>query len=93
MYSTLLTHESGVQFITEIVDNETYILSDKNVLIGSFKRGRTDLPMRIDNQNIRAMLGHEPWNKDYIAVQEALDTGIAFIFVMRIVENNVLPDP
>lgn len=92
MYSTLLTQETGVQFTTEIVDNETSIMSNKNVIVGSFKRGRTDQPMRIDNQNIRAMLGHEPWNPDYVAVLEALETDIAFVYVMRLVEPNVLPD-
>lgn len=93
MYSTLLTQESGVQFTTEIVDNEISVLSNKNVIVGSFKRGRTDQPMRIDNQNVRAMLGHEPWNPDYIAVLDALETDVAFIYVMRLVEPNVLPDP
>lgn len=92
MYSTLLTQESGVQFTTEIVDNEASILSNKNVIVGSFKRGRTDQPMRIDNQNVRAILGHEPWNPDYVAVLEALKTEIAFVYVMRLVEPNVLSD-
>ena len=65
------------------------------LLIGSFKRGRTDKPMIIHNGNIiQSELGYEPYNPDYVAVQAMLDTGVPSVNVLRISDNGIpLPTP
>jgi hypothetical protein len=54
------------------------------LITGRFKRGRTDKPMLIDQTTIRTRLGHEPNNPFYQAVQDALDTGIPSVWVLRV---------
>ena len=55
------------------------------LFIGAFRRGRLDAPMVIHNGNIRAMLGYDPQNPSYIAVQDALDAGVPSVNVVRVV--------
>ncbi|MBJ9425161.1 hypothetical protein [Acinetobacter seifertii] len=85
IYSANIENEPGVQYRGITTDED---IIDKapinNVLIGKFKRGRLDKPMIITHANVRGMLGHEPWNPDYIAVLDALDTGIEKLSVLRI---------
>ncbi len=71
----LLGEAVGIQFTgTRDETGTNPILGLTDVLIvGQFRRGRTDKPMRITQQNIRAELGYEPNNKFYRAVQDALD--------------------
>ena len=65
----------------------TPILGVVNALIvGMFRRGRFDKPMRITKSNIRSELGHEPSNPDYQAVQDALDQ-FQFVDVLRLSEE------
>lgn len=87
--------------ITSVLGNEPGIQYDRpndktggtgtapinNVIVGSFKRGRTDQMMDITKQNIRAKLGYEPDNPDYVAVQDALDTNIPSVKVIRIADG------
>ncbi|GAA5003265.1 hypothetical protein GCM10023206_06780 [Acinetobacter puyangensis] len=54
------------------------------LIVGQFRRGRIDKPMTITNSNIKAELGYDPTNKDYIAVQSMLDTGVPSVQVLRI---------
>jgi hypothetical protein len=54
------------------------------LIIGKFMRGRTDKPMLIDQKTIRGRLGFEPNNPFYQAVQDALDTGIPSVWVLRV---------
>ena len=62
----------------------TPILGVVNALIvGMFRRGRFDKPMRITKSNIRSELGYEPNNPDYQAVQDALDQ-FQFVDVLRL---------
>ncbi|WP_149933018.1 hypothetical protein [Acinetobacter baumannii] len=85
LYSTNIENEPGVQNRGVSIDEE---IIDKtpinNVYIGKFKRGRLDKPMIITHANVRSMLGHEPWNPDYNAVLDALETGIEKLSVFRI---------
>lgn len=69
--------------VTPIVGNSI------GLIVGSFRRGRIDKPMYITNSNIRSELGHEPNNRYYQAVQNALDN-FSFVWVMRI-ENPPIP--
>lgn len=88
--------------ITSVLGNEPGIQYDRpndktggagaapinNVIVGSFKRGRTDRLMDITKRNLRARLGFDPKNPFYVAVQDALDTNIPSVKVLRIVTND-----
>ena len=90
---TILTDEVGFQ-VDDIQLPEENKMYSRHIMLGQFKRGALDRPMRINKLNVAAMLGHEPWNPDYINVVEALDTGIDYIDVLRISNGVVeLPDP
>lgn len=75
---------SGLQDRTETT-NKTGL--GYPLIVGQFKRGRTDQPMKITNGNIRSLLGYDPTNKDYIAVQGYLDTGVPSVNVLRVGSN------
>ena len=71
----LLGEAVGIQFTgtrDETGTNPILGLTD-GLIVGQFRRGRTDKPMRITQQNIRAELGYEPNNRFYQAVQNTLD--------------------
>lgn len=88
--------------ITSVLGNEPGIQYDRpndktggtgtapinNVIVGSFKRGRTDKLMDITKRNLRARLGFDPKNPFYVAVQDALDTNISSVKVLRVVTDN-----
>lgn len=54
------------------------------VIIGRFKRGRTDKPMLITPDTLRGRLGYDPNNPSFQAVQSALDAGVPSIYVLRV---------
>ena len=54
------------------------------LMVGQFRRGRLDKPMTVTSQNIRALLGYEPDNFDYVAVQDVLNTGVPSVQVLRL---------
>ena len=55
-----------------------------SVIIGRFKRGIVDKAMLINQSNLRGMLGYDPANPDYIAVQACLDMGVPSVQVIRV---------
>lgn len=57
-----------------------------SLFLGRFLRGRTDKPMRITAETIRARIGYDPLNADYIAIQDALDKGVPAVYVLRLGE-------
>jgi hypothetical protein len=83
--TSILGNEPGIQYqgVTDKTGS-TGSASINNILIGKFKRGRLDRPMTITKANIRGMLGFDPKNLDYVAVQDALDTNIPSIQVLRV---------
>jgi hypothetical protein len=83
--TTILGNEPGIQYqgVTDKTGS-TGSTSINNIFIGKFKRGRLDQPMTITKANIRGMLGYDPKNLDYVAVQDALDTNIESIQVLRV---------
>lgn len=90
----VLGNESGIQY--QGVNDKTGSTGTapiNNIIVGSFSRGRTDKPMIITSDNIRSTLGYEPTNPDYVAVQDALSTGISFVQVLRVVSGAVDPEP
>ncbi|HCH7479103.1 TPA: hypothetical protein NM870_003747 [Acinetobacter baumannii] len=91
--TTYLQNESGIQNNgVNVIDDNTPKAPINNVFIGKFKRGRLDTPMKVTKANVRAVLGHEPWNPDYVAVHDALDNGIGEISVLRIYTEPFFPE-
>ena len=86
----VLGNEVGIQF-DRVKDNtgSTGTAPINGMIIGQFKRGRTDKPMIITSANLNATLGYDPDNSDFVAVQDALKTNIPYISVMRVVQENV----
>lgn len=73
--------------VGDLIDNTAGPISPtltNGLIIGRFKRGRTDKPSVITQDNIRGELGYEPNNPDYIAVQDCLDTGVPSVQVLRV---------
>jgi hypothetical protein len=88
-----LQNESGIQNNgVNVIDDNTPKIPFNNVFIGKFKRGRLDKPMKVTKANVRGVLGHEPWNPDYVAVYDALDNGIDEISVLRIYTEPFFPE-
>ncbi|MCU4320616.1 hypothetical protein KTH44_15980 [Acinetobacter bereziniae] len=84
----VLGDESGVQYqgVNDASGgNGTY--PTIGLMIGEFRRGRLDKPMTITNENIRALLGYDPMNWNYVAVQDVLNTGVPSVQVLRIAET------
>ena len=81
----ILANESGIQYTG--VNDASSVTGDypiQGLMIGIFKRGRFDRPMTIHKGNIKAMLGFEPKNPYYLAVQDALDSGVPSVQVLRL---------
>ena len=81
----LLGEAVGIQFTgtrDETGTNPILGLTD-GLIVGQFRRGRTDKPMRITNQNIRAELGYDKESVFYQAVQDVLDQ-LPFVWVLRV---------
>ena len=58
------------------------------VFFGQFKRGRVDRPFKVTKANYRSKLGNDPKNKDFQAVEDALNTGVPFVWVQRVAVSN-----
>lgn len=83
--TTILENESGIQYQgVKDASSRTGSYPVVGLIVGQFKRGRYDKPMTITNENIRAQLGYDPSNPYYVAVQDALNTGVPSIQVLRI---------
>ncbi|WP_227606122.1 hypothetical protein [Acinetobacter seifertii] len=81
----IIGNEPGIQYQgTQDKTGTTGAAPINNMIVGSFKRGRLDRPMTITKSNIRGLLGYDPKNLDYVAVQDALDTGVPSLQVIRV---------
>ena len=81
----ILADESGIQYQgvkDKTGSTGTYPIT--GLITGKFRRGRFDKPMTITNANIRAMLGYDPKNPSYTAVQDALNSGVPSVQVLRV---------
>ena len=54
------------------------------VIIGRFKRGRLDKPFTVTSENYQALLGRDPKNASYLAVEDAFKRGISEVKIMRV---------
>lgn len=93
--TTILGDESGIQYQgVNDASSSTGTYPIIGLIVGKFKRGRVDKPMFINNGNIKAMLGFDPDNPDYVAVQDALSAGVASIQVLRVIDElEAEPEP
>ncbi len=81
----ILFNEPGIQYqgVTD-ASGSTGSYPVQGLIVGEFKRGRLDKPMVIHKDNVKAMLGHEPDNPHYVAVQDLLGTGVPNVQVLRL---------
>ncbi|OTG87860.1 hypothetical protein [Acinetobacter sp. ANC 3813] len=83
----ILANESGLQYEgVEDFRTDTGAYPDIGLIVGRFKRGCYNKPMTITKTNQRAMLGYDPRNPHYAAIQDALETGVSSVQVLRIAE-------
>ncbi|WP_199506836.1 MULTISPECIES: hypothetical protein [unclassified Psychrobacter] len=53
------------------------------VIVGRFKRGRMDKAMVVTANNYQAVLGHDPSNPSYLAVEDVFALGVNQVSVLR----------
>lgn len=71
----------------DVIDNsETTVLPSlaNGVMTGHFKRGRQDKPFKVTSSNYRSLLGHDPSNPSYLAVEDAFKRGISELSILRV---------
>jgi hypothetical protein len=76
----------GIQWQGEKDNSQTPSTNAMNVgiVVGRFKRGRTDKPFLVSASTIQKRLGYDPTNFDYMAVQDVLDLGVPSVWVQRV---------
>lgn len=86
---TILGEAIGVQHggIQDRTSSNTVQGITHGLIIGKFKRGRTDQPMRISKDTIKARLGYEPNNPFYQVVQDCVDK-FPSVWVLRVGASN-----
>lgn len=57
--------------------------TDNAVISGNFKRGRMDKPFKVTANSYKALLGHDPSNPSYLAVEDAFKRGISEVSILR----------
>ena len=84
----ILFNEPGIQYQgVNDASGSTGAYPIQGLIVGQFKRGRLDKPMTIHRDNIKAMLGYDPKNPCYTAVQDVLGSGVPNVQVLRISTN------
>ena len=75
----------GVQRQDVIDKSETTVLPSlaNGVITGHFKRGRMDKPFKVTASNYKALLGHDPSNPSYLAVEDAFKNGVNELSILR----------
>lgn len=85
-----LHHQAGVQNqgVQIKPDDETIEPMANVVFVGMFKRGRVDCPFKVTENNFRALLGYDPRNQVYQAIEDAFKTGLSHVWVQRVTNNS-----
>ena len=84
--SKILGEAAGIQYQgvkDESEVNQTGGLTT-GYFVGRFKRGFMSKPFAVTAANFQALLGYDPSNPDYMAVQDAFALGISELQVMRV---------
>lgn len=76
----------GVQRQDVIDKSETTVLPSlaNGVIAGHFKRGRMDKPFKVAASSYKALLGYDPSNPSYLAVEDAFKNGVSELSVLRV---------
>lgn len=84
--SKILGAAVGIQRQDVIDKSETTVLPSvaNGVIVGHFKRGRMDKPFKVTSENYKALLGHDPSNPSYLAVEDAFKVGAREISILRV---------
>ncbi|WP_394211154.1 hypothetical protein [Psychrobacter piscatorii] len=83
--SKTLGSAAGVQYQGVIDKTETNSLPSlaNGVITGRFKRGRMDKPFKVTASNYQALLGRDPSNPNYLAVEDAFKRGVSEVSILR----------
>ena len=83
--SKTLGSAAGIQYQGVIDKTETNSLPSlsNGVITGRFKRGRMDKPFKVTASNYQALLGRDPSNPNYLAVEDAFKRGISEVSILR----------
>lgn len=81
----ILNQIVGVQRDKVKDKTETAVLPSTSnaVIVGRFKRGRTDKPFKVTRENYQAILGRDTTNPGYLSVEDALNRGVNELWVCR----------
>ena len=84
--SKILGSAVGIQRQDVIDNTETNVLPSlaNGVIAGHFKRGRMDKTFKVTADNYRALLGNDPSNPSYMAIEDAFKLGVSELSVLRI---------
>lgn len=76
----------GIQRGQVIDKSETTALPSlaNGVIVGRFKRGRMDKSFTVTANNYQALLGHDPSNPNYLAVEDLFALGVSEVNVRRL---------
>lgn len=76
----------GIQRQDVIDKSETTVLPSlaNGVITGHFKRGRMDRPFKVTAKNYKALLGYDPSNPSYLAVEDAFKNGVNELSILRV---------
>ena len=76
----------GIQRQDVIDKSETTVLPSlaNGVITGHFKRGRMDKPFKVTAKNYKALLGYDPSNPSYLAVEDAFKNGVNELSILRV---------
>ena len=76
----------GIQRQDVIDNSETTVLPSlaNGVVTGRFKRGRIDKPFKVTASNYKALLGYDPSNPSYLAVEDAFKNGVNELSILRV---------
>lgn len=84
--SKILGSAPGVQRQDVIDKSETTVLPSlaNGVMVGYFKRGRQDKPFKVTSDNYKPLLGYDPSNPSYLAVEDVFKRGISEVSILRV---------
>ena len=84
--SKILGEAAGVQY--QGVKDESEVNQSGGLttgyFVGRFKRGFMSKPFAVTAANFQALLGYDPSNPDYLAVEDVFNRGVPSLQVLRI---------
>ena len=95
--SKILGEAAGIQYQgvkDESEVNQTGGLTT-GYFVGRFKRGFMGKPFTVTKDNFQALLGYDPSNPDYLAVEDVFNRGVPSLQVLRVgsLEGTIIDVP